>query len=103
LGNSLLPNDLSWTVSGGLGEMSSYMLNEWALGESYMPSTRLLGKIYKTQFPSDVSYVADGEPRLFEAPDINYSLFFDEETVPGFTLADYNEMYRSFSPPQMFL
>jgi prepilin-type N-terminal cleavage/methylation domain-containing protein/prepilin-type processing-associated H-X9-DG protein len=102
LGNSLLPNDLSWTVTNGLGEMSSYMLNEWALGESYLTSTRLLGRIFKTQFPSSVSYVADGEPRIFEAADVNYSLFFDQELTPGFTLADYNEMYRSYSPPQMF-
>jgi prepilin-type processing-associated H-X9-DG protein/prepilin-type N-terminal cleavage/methylation domain-containing protein len=102
-GNSLLPNDLSWTVTNGLGEMSSYMLNEWALGESFMQSTRHMGKLYLVQRPASVSYVADGEPRIFEPPQgINYLLFFDEETQPGFTLADYNAMYRSYTPPQQF-
>jgi prepilin-type processing-associated H-X9-DG protein/prepilin-type N-terminal cleavage/methylation domain-containing protein len=103
IGNTLLPNDLSWTVTGGLGEMSSYMLNEWALGESYVPSTRLLGRLYRVQQPSRVSYVADGEPRVFEPPQgINYQLFFDQETQPGYTLADYNAEFRSYSPPQQF-
>jgi len=103
LGNSLLPEDLSWTVGTGLGEMSSYMLNEWALGESYGPSTRLLGKLYKSKNPSMVAYVADGEPRVFEPPlGMNYMLFFDEETQPGYTFADYNAWYRGASPQNQF-
>jgi prepilin-type N-terminal cleavage/methylation domain-containing protein/prepilin-type processing-associated H-X9-DG protein len=103
VGNSLLPNDLSWTVSGGLGELSSYMLNEWALGESPSESTRLLGRLYRAQNPSMIAYVADGEPRVFEPPQgINYLLFFDEETQPGYTLNDYNAMYRSYAPAEQF-
>jgi prepilin-type processing-associated H-X9-DG protein len=103
IGNSLLPNDLGWTVLNGLGEMTSYMLNEWALGESYQESTRLLGKLYKARNPSMLAYVADGEPRIFEPPaGINYMLFFDEETWPEFTLKDYNDQYRSYAPPEQF-
>jgi prepilin-type N-terminal cleavage/methylation domain-containing protein/prepilin-type processing-associated H-X9-DG protein len=101
IGNTLLPNDLSWTVSGGLGEMSSYMLNEWALGESPETTDRLLGKLYKVQHPSEVSYSADGEPRILEPPlGINYLLYFDDETRRGYTMADYNEYYRASSPPE---
>jgi len=101
IGNSLLPNDLSWTVTGGLGELTSYILNEWALGESYLPSKRLFGKLYRASQPAKVSYVMDGEPRIFEPPEgINYMLYFDEETQPGYTLADYNQMYRAYVPPE---
>jgi prepilin-type N-terminal cleavage/methylation domain-containing protein/prepilin-type processing-associated H-X9-DG protein len=102
IGNTLLPNDLTWTPDQGLGEMSSYMLNEWVLGESSGMSTRCLGKMYKVQHPSVVSLMADGEPRVFEAPlNINYLLYFDEETQPGFTMADYNDYMRSFAPPEL--
>jgi prepilin-type N-terminal cleavage/methylation domain-containing protein/prepilin-type processing-associated H-X9-DG protein len=104
IGNSLLPNDLSWTVSGGLGELSSYMLNEWALGESYFPGKRVMGKLFQVREPASVAYVADGEPRVLEPPQgINYLLFFDDETQPGYTLADYNTYYRMSAPPQQFL
>jgi prepilin-type N-terminal cleavage/methylation domain-containing protein/prepilin-type processing-associated H-X9-DG protein len=103
VGNTLLPNDLSWTVTGGLGEMSSYMLNEWALGEDYVAGSRLFGKLYLTLRPDALAYMCDGEPRLFEAPlGINYLLFFNELTQPRFTLADYNDMYRSYSPSSLF-
>lgn len=103
IGNTLLPNDLSWTVQAGLGEMSSYMLNEWPLGQSYLENQRLLGKLYHVQHPQSVSIMADGEPRLFEPPQhINYLLYFDEETQPGFTMADYNARFRMFSPANMF-
>jgi prepilin-type N-terminal cleavage/methylation domain-containing protein/prepilin-type processing-associated H-X9-DG protein len=103
LGNTLLPEDLTWTVGAGLGEMTSYMLNEWALGESYTSSTRLFGKLYKGRFPSMTAYVADGEPRVFEPPaDINYMLFYDEETVPGYTFAHYNSWFRLYMPEQQF-
>lgn len=39
-------------------EMTSYLFNEYALGE--WGSKRLLGKIEKVQFPSNVFYVANG-------------------------------------------
>ncbi|HYE61490.1 MAG TPA: prepilin-type N-terminal cleavage/methylation domain-containing protein [Phycisphaerales bacterium] len=104
LGNTLLPEDLTWTVANGLGEMTSYMLNEWALGESYTSSTRLFGKLYKGKFPSMTAYVADGEPRVFEPPaDINYALFYDEETMPGYTFAHYNAWYRLYMPEEQFV
>jgi prepilin-type N-terminal cleavage/methylation domain-containing protein/prepilin-type processing-associated H-X9-DG protein len=100
-GNTLLPNDLSWTVTGGLGEMSSFMLNEWALGESFASSTRLFGRLVRAQQPARLSYMADGEPRLFEPPQgINYLLYFDDETRPGYTLGDYNAYYRAVYPGQ---
>jgi prepilin-type N-terminal cleavage/methylation domain-containing protein/prepilin-type processing-associated H-X9-DG protein len=103
LGNTLLPNDLSWTVVAGLGEMSSYMLNEWPLGQSYLENQRLFGKLYMVNHPQSVSIMADGEPRLFEPPQhINYLLYFDEETQPGFTMADYNTRFRMSAPPEMF-
>jgi prepilin-type processing-associated H-X9-DG protein/prepilin-type N-terminal cleavage/methylation domain-containing protein len=105
LGNTLLPEDLTWTVSNGLGEMTSYMLNEWALGESYTPaSTRLFGKIYRAQYPSMIAYAADGETRVFEPPQgINYMLFYDEETMPGYTMANYNAWYRLYMPESQFV
>jgi prepilin-type processing-associated H-X9-DG protein/prepilin-type N-terminal cleavage/methylation domain-containing protein len=103
LGNTLLPEDLTWTVTSGLGEMTSYMVNEWALGESYTSSTRLFGKLYKGRFPSMTAYAADGEPRVFEPPaDINYMLFYDEETMQGYTLAHYNSWFRLYMPEQQF-
>jgi prepilin-type processing-associated H-X9-DG protein/prepilin-type N-terminal cleavage/methylation domain-containing protein len=103
LGNTLLPNDLSWNVQAGLGEMSSFMLNEWPLGQSYLDNQRLLGKLYLVNHPQEVSIMADGEPRLFEPPQhINYLLYFDEETQPGFTMADYNARFKLTLPPVMF-
>ncbi|MEX2220011.1 MAG: prepilin-type N-terminal cleavage/methylation domain-containing protein [Phycisphaerales bacterium] len=103
LGNTLLPNDLSWTATGGLGEMSSYMLNEYPLGESYLQAQRHMGRLHLIHRTDSVSLMADGEPRLFEPPQgMNYLLYFDVETQPGFTMRDYNEMFRGFSPPSLF-
>jgi prepilin-type N-terminal cleavage/methylation domain-containing protein/prepilin-type processing-associated H-X9-DG protein len=103
VGNTLLPNDLTWTVASGLGEMTSYMLNEWVLGQSYLTGERLMGKLYRVQRPDAVAMISDGEPRIFEPPmGMNYMLFFDEEFQPRYSLADYNAMYRSYSPQGMF-
>jgi prepilin-type N-terminal cleavage/methylation domain-containing protein/prepilin-type processing-associated H-X9-DG protein len=102
-GNTLLPNDLSWTVAAGLGEMTSYMLNEWVLGQSYLPGQRLMGKLHRVQRPDAVAMISDGEPRVFEPPlGMNYMLFFDEELLPRYTFADYNAYFRNFSPPETF-
>jgi prepilin-type N-terminal cleavage/methylation domain-containing protein/prepilin-type processing-associated H-X9-DG protein len=103
LGNTLLPNDLTWTVLAGLGEMSSYMCNEWPLGESYLSGQRLMGRLHRVHRPEAVALLADGEPRVFEPPmGMNYLLFFDQETQPMYTLRDYNQYFRAHQPPGMF-
>ncbi len=103
IGNTLLPNDLGWTVSGGLGEMSSFMINEWATGAGAIQEERLLGQLFRVQHPSSLSLLCDGEPRLFEPPaGINYQLYFDDEITPGFTLLGYNQYFQGFSPPEHF-
>jgi prepilin-type N-terminal cleavage/methylation domain-containing protein/prepilin-type processing-associated H-X9-DG protein len=103
-GNTLLPNSLSWTVANGLGEMTSYMLNEWALGETWIRGRRLGGKFHLVQRPSDVALAADGEPRLFEPPmGMNYMLFFDDEAVQSlYTMNDYNNRFRLYFPETLF-
>jgi prepilin-type N-terminal cleavage/methylation domain-containing protein len=103
VGNTLLPNDLTWTALDGMGEMTSYMLNEWVLGQSYLTSQRLMGKLHRVQRPDAVAMISDGEPRIFEPPiGMNYMLFFDEELIPRYTMADYNAAFRSYSPSGMF-
>jgi prepilin-type N-terminal cleavage/methylation domain-containing protein/prepilin-type processing-associated H-X9-DG protein len=104
VGNSLLPNDLSWTAAGGLGEMTSYMVNEWPLGDTWIVGRRLKGKLYLVQQPSAVALIADGEPRIFESPQgMNYMAFFDDEVLESrFTMHDYNARFRLFYPEELF-
>ncbi len=103
IGNTLLPNDTTWTVTSGLGEMTSYMANEWPLGQSFLQNQRLMGRLFRVQRPDAVALTADGEPRVFENPmGINYSLFFDQELQPGYSLRDYNEYFKGSMPPIMF-
>jgi prepilin-type processing-associated H-X9-DG protein len=102
LGNTLLPNDLTWTVLGGLGEMTSYMLNEWVLGEAPRPEVRMGGRLSRVAQPARVTLIMDGEPRLFEPPvGINYMLYFNATTTPGYTLRDYNEYFCAWTPPEL--
>jgi prepilin-type N-terminal cleavage/methylation domain-containing protein/prepilin-type processing-associated H-X9-DG protein len=104
VGNTLLPNDLSWTAAGGLGEMTSYMVNEWPLGDTWIVGRRLKGKLYLVQQPSDVALMADGEPRVFEPPlGMNYMAFFDDEVLESrFTMHDYNARFRLYYPDTLF-
>jgi prepilin-type N-terminal cleavage/methylation domain-containing protein/prepilin-type processing-associated H-X9-DG protein len=104
VGNSLLPNDLSWTATGGLGEMTSYMANEWVLGDTWIPGRRLKGKLYLVHRPSEVALTMDGEPRVFESPQgMNYMTFFDDEILQWrFSMYDYNFRFRTFYPEELF-
>jgi prepilin-type N-terminal cleavage/methylation domain-containing protein/prepilin-type processing-associated H-X9-DG protein len=104
VGNTLLPNDLSWTAGQGVGEMTSYMANEWAFGQTWISGRRLEGRLYRIQRPSDVALLADGEPRLFEPPQgMNYMLFFDDEVLESvYTMNDYNNRFRMYFPSSLF-
>jgi len=97
LGVTLGPGDNTWTVTAGLGEMSSYMLNEWVLGQE--GNDRLRGKLDRVQFPGEVFVAADGVPRVLEAPPgQNYLLVWNDSSMPGFSLADYSDQNLGYTP-----
>lgn len=99
LGITLGPGDSTWTVQTGLGEMSSYMLNEWVLGQE--GNDRFRGKIENVRFPAEVFLLADGEPRSLESPQgQNYQLVWSDASVPGFSLSDYNDHNQGYTVPE---
>jgi prepilin-type processing-associated H-X9-DG protein len=97
MGVTLGPGDTTWTVTTGLGEMSSYVVNEWVFGQE--GSDRWRGKIERVQFPAEVFLACDGTPRVLESPPgQNYLLIWSDASQPGFSLSDYNDQNLGYTP-----
>ncbi|MCC6679158.1 MAG: prepilin-type N-terminal cleavage/methylation domain-containing protein [Phycisphaerales bacterium] len=86
-----------WYLKGtdAVREMTSYLFNEYVLGE--WGTKRLFGKIEKVQFPANVFYVADGEPK---PKDNNFMTIWDDVSKRGFSFYDYSEAYKRTWPEQ---
>lgn len=95
-GITLGPGDATWTVTRGLGEMSSYMPNEWIFGEE--GNDRRRGKADSVAFPSSVFLACDGEPRSLEPPPgQNYLLVWNDASIRGFSLSDFNDQNLGYT------
>ncbi len=98
-----MPTNSSPTGGNVVPELSSFMFNEWALGQWNSLSDpgskpRLQGKIERIQFPSETFFVADGEPK--RTLDRSFMTVWDAVNKRRFSLWGYNRAYVGISAPQ---
>jgi hypothetical protein len=73
-------------------ELTSYLFNEWALGQfiSSGKEMRLKGLAEKVQNPSSVFFTVDG---IKNVDNVDYMTVWDLVTADGFNLWYYNKIY----------
>jgi prepilin-type N-terminal cleavage/methylation domain-containing protein/prepilin-type processing-associated H-X9-DG protein len=90
-----MPTNASPTGGNVIPELSSFMFNEWVLGQ-WLPSGptekgRLFGKIDKVDFPSETFFVADGDTK--KNLDRSFMTVWDYVIERRFNMARYNFLY----------
>ena len=98
---TMSPVESSYANLKGIREMTSFMFNEYVLGQlKYSPDKqiyRLLGRIDRVRFPSKVFYIADGEPKSDR-----WITVWDFVEVRGDNLYNYNDAYDKSGLMQQF-
>lgn len=98
---TLTPVESSYGGPNGIREMTSYMFNEYVLGQlKYTPDKQIyrhLGKLDRVRFPSKVFYIADGEPKTDR-----WITVWDFVEVKGDNLYNYNDAYDKNGLMQQF-
>jgi prepilin-type N-terminal cleavage/methylation domain-containing protein/prepilin-type processing-associated H-X9-DG protein len=89
-GNTLAANGWWDPATQNVPEPTSYMFNEWALGD-FPGGHRLFGKIEKSVFPSETFIIADGEPKQ---SDRQFMTVWDDISMSRFNLWQYNLDYE---------
>lgn len=90
-----MPTNSSPTGGNVIPELSSFMFNEWILGQ-WIPANgnekgRLFGKIEKVDFPSETFFVADGDTK--KNLDRSFMTVWDNVVERRFSLQRYNFLY----------
>lgn len=89
------------TMPTVIPEMSSYMFNEYVLGQSNRNITRnraLEGKIDREIFPASTFLLADGEPRL-EFSEDHFLTVWHDPNRKTWSMWDYHESMRRVVAP----
>jgi prepilin-type N-terminal cleavage/methylation domain-containing protein/prepilin-type processing-associated H-X9-DG protein len=92
-----MPTNANPTGGNVIPELSSFMFNEWVLGQ-WIPSGpgekgRLFGQIDKVDFPSETFFVADGDTK--KNLDRSFMTVWDYVVERRFSLARYNFLYTN--------
>ena len=92
-----MPTNSSPTGGNVIPELSSFMFNEWVLGQWQASGpnekSRLFGRLDKVDFPSETFYVADGDTK--RNLDRSFMTVWDNVAERRFNLARYNYLYTN--------